>query len=343
MSGLTILTCQCSIPAFEGLFPPDHDDIIRILLFRLCEWHVLAKLRLHSNNSLALLDEALKKLGTQIRKFQEKTCEVFKTYELPSEAAAQQRRQQAQAELGRQVKLTSSTVRPKKFNTLTYKFHALGDYTRTIRMFGTTDSYTMQIVSRLYYMMYYFSTNSFSKGECAHRVVKKFYRHTNKKDVAMGITKYERRVTRIQQQLDSLAAEATVPTAEISDDSSPELHHVMRPLPCNVFNLAKFLSENRSDPAVKVGKGFFGFSDSYSPQGFIPRMKDHLLSRLLGYEYDGDECAFTDDERNDLRIIGGLNRAIQSNVLCINYTTYDIRRGQDVLRPGPKCFVFTLS
>ena len=123
----------------------------------------------------------------------------------------------------------------------------------------------------------------------------------------MGIARYERRVTRIQQQLDSFVAEATVPAAETSDDSSPELHHVMRPLPCNVFNLAKFLSENRSDPAVKVGKGFFSSSDSYSPQDFIPRMKDHLLSRLRGYEYDGDECTFTDNERNDLRIIGGLN------------------------------------
>jgi len=72
-------------------------------------------------------------------------------------------------------------------------------------------------------------------------------------------------------------------------------------------------------------------------------MKDHLLSRLHGYEYDGDEHSFTDDERNDLRIIGGLNRAIQSTVLCINYTTYDIRCRQDVVRPGSKCFVMTLS
>jgi len=72
-------------------------------------------------------------------------------------------------------------------------------------------------------------------------------------------------------------------------------------------------------------------------------MKDHLLSRLHGYEYDGDERSFTNDECNDLRIIGGLNQVIQSTVLRINYTTYDIRRRQDVLRPGPKCFVFTLS
>ena len=70
----------------------------------------------------------------------------------------------------------------------------------------------------------------------------------------MGLTKYERWVTRIQQQLDSLAGKATIPAAEISDDSSPELHHIMHPLLCNVFNLASFLRENHSDPAVKVGE-----------------------------------------------------------------------------------------
>ena len=63
----------------------------------------------------------------------------------------------------------------------------------------------------------------------------------------------------------------------------------------------------------------------------MPKMKDHLLSRLYGYEYDGDEHLFTDDERNDLWIVGGLNRAIESTILRVNYTTYDIRREQDVM------------
>lgn len=34
----------------------------------------------------------------------------------------------------------------KMFNLLTYKFHSLGDYISVIQMFGTTDSYSMQIV-----------------------------------------------------------------------------------------------------------------------------------------------------------------------------------------------------
>ena len=35
----------------------------------------------------------------------------------------------------------------KYFNVVTYKYHALGDYAKTIQRFGTTDSYSTQIVS----------------------------------------------------------------------------------------------------------------------------------------------------------------------------------------------------
>jgi len=72
-------------------------------------------------------------------------------------------------------------------------------------------------------------------------------------------------------------------------------------------------------------------------------MKDHLLSRLYGYEYNGDEHSFTEEERNDLRVVGGFNWIIESTILRVNYTMYDIRHEQDVMRPGPACFVMTLS
>ncbi|KAG2737357.1 hypothetical protein P692DRAFT_20761974, partial [Suillus brevipes Sb2] len=49
---------QCAIPAFEGLFPDSHDEVVRILLFRLAEWHALAKLRIHTDDSLDLLSRA---------------------------------------------------------------------------------------------------------------------------------------------------------------------------------------------------------------------------------------------------------------------------------------------
>ena len=130
---------------FEGLFPPDHDSVVRELLFRLAEWHALAKLRLHTDDSLDILDEATRSLGRELRKFKKFTCAVFKTTELPSEVAARQRRSEGQLQPeSRAAGLAGA--KPKTFNLSTYKLHALGDYVNAIRMFGTTDSFTTQIV-----------------------------------------------------------------------------------------------------------------------------------------------------------------------------------------------------
>jgi hypothetical protein len=41
---------------------------------------------------------------------------------------------------------STSTRKPKTLNIFTYKFHALGDYVRTIRLFGGTDSFSTQLV-----------------------------------------------------------------------------------------------------------------------------------------------------------------------------------------------------
>jgi hypothetical protein len=68
-----------------------------------------------------------------------------------------------------------------------------------------------------------------------------------------------------------------------------------------------------------------------SEQDFIPKLKDHLLGRLLNREYDGDEDQFTDADRNTVRIVE--NRLYSAKVLRVNYTTYDVRRGQDSMNP----------
>jgi hypothetical protein len=65
-----------------------------ISLFRLgAEWHTLAKMRLHTDSTLAWLDESTKAFGKQIRRFQSYTCSFFDTRELPQEEAARSRRQ----------------------------------------------------------------------------------------------------------------------------------------------------------------------------------------------------------------------------------------------------------
>jgi hypothetical protein len=54
---------QCAIPVFDGLFDGEDNDEILQLLFVFAHWHGLAKLRMHTDQTLALLDEATALLG----------------------------------------------------------------------------------------------------------------------------------------------------------------------------------------------------------------------------------------------------------------------------------------
>ncbi|KAH9936481.1 uncharacterized protein B0H18DRAFT_867925, partial [Fomitopsis serialis] len=47
---------QCIIPVIEGLLPSPASEIVMTLLYRLAEWHALAKLRVHTEDSLSRLD-----------------------------------------------------------------------------------------------------------------------------------------------------------------------------------------------------------------------------------------------------------------------------------------------
>ena len=122
---------QCSIPAFEGLLPEPFNGMLLRLLYKAAEWHALAKLRLHTESTLDLLDAVTKEFGRLMRQFRDKTSAEYHTVELSSGADARN---------------TSSSSKKKELNLNTYKFHALADYVATIRLFGTTDSYSTQIV-----------------------------------------------------------------------------------------------------------------------------------------------------------------------------------------------------
>jgi hypothetical protein len=143
------------MPVFDGLLPVKHNNDIQSLLFTTAEWHTLAKLRLHTDSTLAWLDESTKAFGKQIRCFQSHTCSFFDTRELPHEEAARSRRRKKKNP-SPIIALAPSTVTPsadtkkkpkkKLFNLILVKLHALGDYIKTIKTFGTTDSYSTQPV-----------------------------------------------------------------------------------------------------------------------------------------------------------------------------------------------------
>jgi len=98
---------------------------------------------MHTDETLEVLEAVSGSLGNQLRIFSQDTCSTFATRELRREAESRRRRQVREG--------TSATVtgerRPRLLNLRTYKLHALGDYAAHIRMYGTTDSYSTQVVS----------------------------------------------------------------------------------------------------------------------------------------------------------------------------------------------------
>jgi len=107
-------------------------------------WHAYAKLRIHTEDTLASFEQLTTDLGVLFRHFVGVTCKEFNTTELPRESRARMRRGADTLSSGG---ASTGGARPKAFNLNTYKLHALGDYPQAIRERGTTDNYTSQWVS----------------------------------------------------------------------------------------------------------------------------------------------------------------------------------------------------
>ncbi len=76
-------------------------------------------------------------------------------------------------------------------------------------------------------------------------------------------------------------------------------------------------------------------------QDFIPKLKDHLITRLQGKEYDGDEKEYTHTERNEVSFQD--DHIYFHRTLRVNYTSYDLRRQQDVINPMSHPDIMVLS
>ena len=76
-------------------------------------------------------------------------------------------------------------------------------------------------------------------------------------------------------------------------------------------------------------------------QDFIPKLKNHLLTRILGRQDDQEPPAFTDRERNNVQIVG--NRLGQRFTMTVYYTTYDLRRGANKINMKGRPYVMALS
>ncbi|KAJ7744585.1 hypothetical protein B0H16DRAFT_1727153 [Mycena metata] len=84
--------------------------------------------------------------------------------------------------------------------------------------------------------------------------------------------------------------------------------------------------ENRADPAVK---------------DFRPKLQEHLLGRLLHPPWSNDGHEFSPQQRNQLLIVN--DRIYRHKVIRINYTSYDVRRGQDSMNPRTHADIMMLA
>ncbi|KIJ68186.1 hypothetical protein HYDPIDRAFT_124385 [Hydnomerulius pinastri MD-312] len=303
---------QCALPVFEGLFPPEHDRIISAMLFRFAEWHALAKLRLHTESTLDYMEKIYTVLCRKLRTFCKKTCGEYHTVELPKEKAARLRRE-GKAQVGPSPSASHGQQGPhtKTFNLRTYKFHAMGDYIRTIKLFGTTDSYTTQT------------------GELAHRAVKAFYPLTSKKNTAKGLSKHEQRQRRLRGTKENRSQTIEVSSAgpgsadvRASGAEPQATKHVLplhRNSPVDIYAMLK---EHEGDPAT---------------ENFLKDLKNHVLHRLLNTPLSEQDRDFTPSDRNNVIIRN--NTLFAGKTLRLRYTTYDVRKESDFICLNRQCDV----
>ena len=85
-----------------------------------------------------------------MRKFRDTTQSAFATFELPKESEARKRRQNSGKGKEKAAAGTASGKKSKNLNLFMYKWHALGDYVRAIRLFSPTDGFSTQVVSKIF-------------------------------------------------------------------------------------------------------------------------------------------------------------------------------------------------
>ncbi|RXW15278.1 hypothetical protein EST38_g10576 [Candolleomyces aberdarensis] len=280
-------------------------------------------MRLHTEHTIEHLSEVMKEFGKVIRKFREDVCLSYNTVETPSELSRRERNQARQKAPGVPQETHQQDVsrgrRPKLLNLETYKFHSLGDYPTYIRLFGPTDSFSTQ------------------PGELAHRLVKRLYGITNKREVAQQIGNHVRRRERAelaqkvrlkQTQLRNVGHRKSIRASKTNDvEDNRELHWYASANQNSPVDVARLVRSNHGNPAYK---------------NFVPKLKDHLLGRRSGRCFDGDEHSdFTDDDRNTVQIYG--NTIYEVGTCQINFTTYDNRRDYDTINPKTHPDVMVLS
>ncbi|KAF8833706.1 hypothetical protein BDN67DRAFT_875659, partial [Paxillus ammoniavirescens] len=295
---------QCALPICKNLLPEPHNSYVQCLFFYLCHWHALAKLFMHMDYTLDIMEHSTVHLAKQIHKFSAETCPAFVTKELRCEAESWRRRS---AQKGLAQSSGSPAVDamrwPKTLNLQTYKLHALGDYHHHIKVFGTTDSFSTQ------------------PGELEHCVSKSRFTRMSRKAYIPQLASMEH----CQEQIRHIKARVATLHTYSQDPvlNRHDVHHVIGQSQNFPVNILSFQMQNSDDPVVK---------------NFIPKLKAHLLPCVKILHSDMQDCLLTHNEDHiseaDLgQVVLKGEQIYWHNLFHINYTTYDVRRAQDSVNP----------
>ncbi|KDQ06670.1 hypothetical protein BOTBODRAFT_181375 [Botryobasidium botryosum FD-172 SS1] len=328
---------QCIIPVFYGLLPEPHNSEICTLLLAALEFHTLAKLRLHTDDTLADLDGAIVKYGCLIRRFATYTCPAFSTKDTPKEAEAKARKrakkERATKEAGTAAipanSTSTTTSNSRGFSLAQYKLYALGYYPATIRSFGTTEGYSVL------------------RGEPEHRTAKTLYKMTSKTSSSTkqmtAMETIEHHLNRINDAINAILPPALKKQPRNPIHHDPSARYEMAIDAQEKIELAAFLSGHINDPAVHMShmssiRGYrysttTTIARSLKPlpylQMFWEKLIDFHIAELRGKEYNGEDTVYSNEERYKIQIKGNFLHVHPR--LRLNYTSYDVRRGQDAL------------
>jgi hypothetical protein len=213
---------------------------------------------MHTDVTLDILYRVTMSLGNTLHAFEEKTRTAFQTRELEREREARQRRQEktssnTAAGSSRTKAPSTSARKPKQLNLKTYKYHALGDYVDTIRLFGTTDSYSTQPVSfRLTPCLTLLNVN---QSELEHRKSKARFLWTSGRLIPQQLSRIERqqrRISMIREKLHGSGSSSCIESEDLTSD--PGVQYNMGKSQKSPVHIPTFLQKNDGDPAIKVGR-----------------------------------------------------------------------------------------
>ncbi|KAI0757776.1 hypothetical protein C8Q80DRAFT_1216250 [Daedaleopsis nitida] len=160
-------------------------------------------------------------------------------------------------------------------------------------------------------------------GELEHRHVKKLYLRTNRVNFARQIAlqhDYRAMIAHWRSNDGYTPLSLRLQNRQRANrrpvQTSPLVHHVISDSKRTPINVYSWVDDHEDDPAVK---------------NFISRLYEHLATRIFDGTMYSERDDFTSEELDGIRLFE--DRMYEHKTLRVNYTTYDMRREQDVISP----------